>query len=123
MFDVANSFAHRRKALHNEKFLGVIQRNDVGPSFLYPDWMVTVAFYIGLHYVDARLARMVPSLHPRDHAERNNYVANNLPHDIASDYFFLEGKSKFARYFPDSKKKISANMANKCVNLALTRFA
>jgi len=119
---VGNLLAHKRKALHNENFLTMVQRNDPGPSFTYPDWMVTVAFYIGVQYVDGKLASLTPPLHPQNHAERNNYVANNLPRLMARDYFFLKQKSEFARYIPDSETRISDNMVNRCVNLALTRF-
>lgn len=114
--------AHRRKAHHNENFLAIVQRNDSGPSFVYPDWMITVAFYVGVQYVDARLAGLTTPLHPQNHWERNNYVANNLPHLMARDYFFLKGKSEFARYTPDSERRISDTMVNRCVNLGLTRF-
>jgi len=119
---MGNPSAHRRKARHDENFLTMVQRNDAGPSFVYPDWMVTVAFYVGVQYVDARLASLTPSLHPHNHWERNSYVANNLPRQMATDYFFLKGKSEFARYIPDSERRISDNMVNRCVNLGLTRF-
>jgi hypothetical protein len=119
---MGNDIAHKRKARHNENFLSMVQRNDAGPNFVYSDWLVTVAFYIALQYVDAKLANLTPPLHPLVHSTRNNYVATNLPRQIADDYFFLKGKSEFARYFPDSERRISANMVNTCVNIALTKF-
>lgn len=114
--------AHQRKASHNKNFLDVILRNDPGPSFTYPDWIITVAFYIALHHVDAKLASLSPALHPRGHPERRTLVSVYLPPDVARDYLFLESKSKLARYVPDSEKRISDNMVKKCVDLALTRF-
>ena len=119
---MGNVADHKRKAHHNETFLALIQRNDAGPKFKYPDWMVTLAFYVALQYVDAKLAGLHPSLHPSNHAERNSYVASKLSGPIADIYFFLKGKSEFGRYFPDSEKKISAYIVNRCVNLSLTKF-
>jgi hypothetical protein len=114
--------AHKRKALHNEAFLSLIQRNDSGPNFVYPDWMLTAAFYTALHYVDAKLAILTPPIHPSNHSDRNMYVSTNLPKDIANNYLFLKSKSEYARYFPDSETRISQTMVNICVNLALTKF-
>jgi len=113
---------HLRKANHNENFLKMIQMNDPGPSFLYPDWLITIAFYIALHYVDAKLARRTPPLHPQNHKIRNTYVSLFLPPDIAQDYLYLYNKAMFARYFPDSEKRISPATVQRCINLALTRF-
>jgi len=119
---VGDLLAHKRKARHNENFLSMVQRNDAGPRFIYPDWMVTVAFYIAVQCVDGKLASLTPPLHPQTHWDRNNYVANNLTRQMARDYFFLKQKSEFARYIPDSERRISAGMVNNCVNLALTKF-
>jgi len=122
VFDLGDIAAHKRKAHHNENFLSIVQRNDPGPSFVYPDWLITVAFYVGLQYVDAKLAGLKPPLHPHTHSERNTFVASNLPRQKVKVYFFLKAKSEYARYFPDSETKISDTMVNTCVNLALTEF-
>lgn len=122
MFRLGDLNAHKRKAHHNEQFLSLVQRNDAGPNFVYPDWLVTIAFYIGVQYVDGKLASLTPPLHPQNHWERNHDVANSLPRPMARDYFFLKQKSEFARYIPDSETRISPNMVNRCVNLALTKF-
>jgi hypothetical protein len=114
--------AHQRKARHNNNFLQLIQRNDSGTNPTFPDWMVTVAFYIALHYVDAKLASLNPPLHPRDHSERNYFVSSSLPRAEARSYLFLKSKSEFARYFPDSEKAISTGMIGRCVSIALTAF-
>jgi len=71
---------------------------------------------------DAKLADLSSPLHPRTHPERYTLVSVHLPTDVANDYLFLESKSKLARYFPDSERRISANMVNRCVNIALTKF-
>jgi len=111
---------HLRKASHNKNFLERVQTIDPGPSFLYPDWLITIAFYIALHFVDAKLARR--NIHPQNHQKRIQYVSQFMPSDVANDYFYLYNKSKVARYFPDSEKRISPSTVNRCINLALTRF-
>jgi hypothetical protein len=118
---LGDEMAHKRKAAHNEAFLAMVQRNDAGPNFTFPDWLITVAFYVAVHHVDAKLANLYPSLHPSNHGERNTFVSDKLP-QIANDYLFLRSKSEYARYFPDSEKRISSYMVNQCVNLALTKF-
>lgn len=117
-----NVSAHKRKAHHNEMFFQLLQRSDSISSPRFPDWMVTVAFYIALHYVDSKLAGLVPPVHPRNHPERNSYVGICLTRDVGRDYIFLKNKSEYARYFPDSERRISPQMVQRCINLALTRF-
>jgi len=112
--------AHLRKAQHNEKFLQFVQRNDSISTPVFPDWMVTVAFYVALHYVDAKLAELV-GCHPVDHTERNRLVAVNL-RSVSPNYMFLKNRSEYARYFADSERTISASEVQRCVNLALTKF-
>jgi len=119
---MGNVSGHLRKAHHNENFLKMVQANDPGPSFLYADWLVTIAFYIALHFVDAKLARRTPPLHPQRHPVRNNYVSRFLPPDVARDYLYLYNKSMIARYYPDSERGISSRTVQRCINLALTRF-
>ena len=119
---MGDALAHVRKAKHNETFLNVIQKSDPN-SISYPDWMVTVAFYIALHYVDAALAKLKPPKHPQNHPARNRFVNLYLPSDIAQYYLYLYNQSKIARYFPDSEKRISPVTVQRCINLALTRFS
>jgi hypothetical protein len=119
---MTNYSAHKRKAAHNESFLALVQRNDAGPNFIFPDWLITVAFYVALHHVDAKLANLVPPLHPSNHGDRNRAVSSELSKQVANDYLFLRSKSEFARYFPDSEKRISPCIVNQCVNIALTKF-
>lgn len=117
-----NVSAHKRKAHHNEMFFQLVQAGDSLSNPRFPDWMVTVAFYIALHHVDLKLAELAPPLHPRNHPERNSYVAIYLPLDVGRDYIFLKNKSEYARYIPDSERRISAQMVQRCINLALTKF-
>lgn len=112
---------HLRKVDHNKTFLELIQAVDSSSHPKFPDWMVTVAFYIAVHYVDAKLAGLTPSVHPGNHSERNTLVAVNL-RSVRRDYFFLKNKSEYARYFPDSEVRISPQMVRRCINIALSSF-
>jgi len=57
------------------------------------DWIVVVAFYAALHWVDAYLA--VLGNHPQNHRERN-LIVTLLP--IAFEYSLLYSTSRRARY-------------------------
>jgi len=111
--------SHLRKAAHNTKFLNAVEGFDPRSNPKYPDWLVTIAFYIALHYVDARLAKM--KMDPQSHLERDSMVANHL-RPLSADYMFLKGKSELARYTPDSEKVISPPLVDRCLKLAVTRF-
>lgn len=102
--------------------MNLIQAGDSSTHPVFPDWKVTVAFYIAVHYVDAKFAGQTPPVHPGNHAERNMLVAVHLPHGVRRDYLFLKNKSEYARYFPESEIRISPQMVRQCINLALTRF-
>ncbi len=117
---LADRSAHLRKAGHNQQFLNLVQKFDAPARPVFPDWFVTVAFYIALQYVDARLADM--KMHPDDHYERDRMVAAHL-RAVSDEYQFLKTKSEFARYFPDSEQKISPVMVKKCLDLALLIFS
>jgi len=111
--------AHTRKAKHNEAFLMLVQKFDSLQKPSFPDWLVTVAFYIAVQYVDAKLAQ--EGKHPGNHPERNHFVATLLRH-LGKDYFFLKNKSERARYIPDSEKYISSSTVKYCIDLAISRF-
>lgn len=111
-----DSLDHIGKSGHNENFLNFVQSSDPNKGYTFPDWMITVAFYIAVHKVDAKLSKMGD--HPSDHFYRNTLVANKLP-TISSDYFFLKNKSEFARYSPKSHKQISQRMVDRCIRISL----
>jgi len=122
---LGDTAAHIRKAQHNERFLQLVQRSDSSHPPTFRDWMVTVAFYIALQYVDSKLATMgvtPEERHPENHADRNRAVAIYLPRPMSRDYFYLKAKSVLARYFPDSERRISFHTVQHCTSLALTRF-
>lgn len=117
--------SHRGKARHNERFLDLVKRNDSIQNPTFGDWMVTVAFYVALHYVDSRLATLGTTpeeRHPGNHAQRNTAVATLLPKPLSRDYLYLKSKSEYARYFPDSERRIPPRTVQQCINLALSRF-
>lgn len=122
MSDVA---AHIRKATHNERFLKLVQTSDSSHPPIFRDWMVSVAFYIALQYVDSKLAVLgvtPEERHPANHAQRNYAVAVRLPRPVSRDYFYLKAKSEYARYFPDSEKRISLKTVQNCIRLSLNSF-
>lgn len=89
-----NQQEHLDKAAHNERFLDTF---DVD-STPYLDWVVIVAFYIAVHYVDAYLA-LRGYEHIGDHKTRGNLVI--LDSDlraVADPYFQLKDDSEGARY-------------------------
>ncbi len=93
--------SHIQKAKHNAKHL-----SEVTPKLATcPDWCVTVAFYIALHYVEAFFAKK--EIFPQDssHEVRNSVISNcDEPELIAikGKYLALYSKSKLARYNPTS---------------------
>lgn len=117
--------AHTCKAKHNEKFFRLVETSGSSNISGFPDWMVTISFYIALQWVDSKLAVVGTTpeeRHPGNHSQRNTAVAAFLPRETARDYFFLKAKSEYARYIPGSENDITPNMVQSCVSLALSRF-
>jgi hypothetical protein len=105
--------SHKDKALHNESFLNALFSLPNSPT--YPDWTVTTAFYIALHYVDAYLARY--NIHPTCHSGqngRNALVAQHLG-NVFSKYMTLYKRSRYARYVPYSETNINVTEINTIV--------
>lgn len=85
---------HLDKAAHNERFLDTF---DVD-STPYLDWVVIVAFYIALHYIDAYLASRGFENIP-DHRTRNNLLILDRSLGSIRDYYYqLKDDSEEARY-------------------------
>jgi hypothetical protein len=108
--------SHIAKAKHNEEFMNLIQKFDSLTNPYFPDWIVTVIFYMALHHIDSKLATVAPPPfdHPGDHGCRNTAVSLYL-RKISKYYFFLKGKSEFGRYIPYSEKNISPSTVRKCI--------
>jgi len=74
---------------------------------------------MAVQYVDSKLAKL--GYHPGNHYQRNTLVATQLS-TLSVEYQFLKNKSEFARYFPDSEKRISPPMVQRCLSLAFTKL-
>lgn len=81
---------HRIKAETNRKFLATISLDD------FPEWVVVVAFYTGIHLVE-RLRAAGGDGHSKDHDDRLTYVQNVHP-SIHTAYHQLQNASMLARY-------------------------
>ena len=109
--------SHIRKAQHNMSLL-----NKHLPKKGFNDWKITAIFYACVHYVDSALAKL--KIHPISHTGfdgRNTYVAANL-RPISGKYQTLYNRSRYARYVPDSEKKITQQDVDKLINKYLPLF-
>jgi len=103
--------AHVDKAKHNEKHL-----NDVLKQVsLYPDWVVAVAFYVAVHYVEAYFTSTgLPE--DQRHNVRNQVLSassDSRLRKIRGRYMALYNRSRFARYFPTSHARIRPDEAKR----------
>jgi len=82
---------HLRKVDFNRRFLN-------GIPGTFPDWLVTVRFYIAVHTVDAYLATKGVE-RVRDHRKRRWWLGDEkLLRRVETDYRQLEDLSVDARY-------------------------
>ncbi|KYF76748.1 hypothetical protein BE17_44770 [Sorangium cellulosum] len=89
---MADEATHLSQAAHNAAFLEAIDKER------YPDWAVTVVFYVALHYVDAFLARKgrhEPATH--ENRERLAKTFTELRR-VVPQYLRLKSASVRARY-------------------------
>lgn len=92
--------SHIQQWTHNRAFLGTI-------SGRYPDWRVTVSFYIALQAVDALLAHDQMGSRVTSHESRNMVLAQtNRYRQVAIHYFPLHDMSRTVRYLADPGKWI-----------------
>lgn len=85
---------HLQKATHNENFLNAL---DISTT-IYLDWLVTIAFYAALHFVDAYIA-LTYSKHPSKHQVRDNYIVKDTKlKRIIDGYWDLKNDSRQSRY-------------------------
>jgi hypothetical protein len=80
---------HEEKARAIERLLPVLDEDQAN----HRDWLATISFYAGLHWLDAHLAQQ--GAHPSNHRERNR-AAWGLP--IWDEYYELYMMSRIARY-------------------------
>jgi len=86
--------AHLRQARHNRDLIDTL--DPATTRFL--DWIVTVAFYVALHRVEAWFAGK--GLHFEDHTQRDDWLskAKELRRSVWPRYKELEFQSRQARY-------------------------
>ena len=80
--------AHILKADQNKTFLA-----SIGDEF--PDWLATVAFYRGVHLVEACFARK--NIHSQRHSERNDRLKRDYP-KLWMEFKPLYEASRMVRY-------------------------
>ena len=90
------SVEHIKQTSHNQSFLDTFT-TPTGESF-YPDWSITVIFYIAVHCIEYYFAKM-QNVHCLSHMDRNKRIGRdkNLQ-QIYGDYLRLYNWSKDARY-------------------------
>ena len=85
---------HRAQAQHNKGLIAVLGME----SSAYPDWVVTVAFYVAVHLVEAYFDRKY-SVHSPSHTERSRDFTSMVElKPIYGDYSDLYNLSLKSRY-------------------------
>lgn len=79
---------HLAQVTHNEKFLRTIGNE-------FSDWRAIVAFYVGVHLVEAFFATR--QHHSHGHKERNHELKRRFP-DIYKHFYPLYNYSVLVRY-------------------------
>lgn len=89
-----DTHSHLRQAQHNRDLIDAL--DPVSTPFL--DWVVTVAFYVALHRVEAWFADK--ELHFESHTQRDDWLtkAKELRRNVWPRYKELEFQSRQARY-------------------------
>lgn len=91
---MGSSHDHIRQWKHNRELLKSIPRE-------YPDWLVTVTFYVALHAVDALLAHDKVT-RVTSHESRNDVLIRTNRYDaIRKRYLPLYDLSRTVRYLAD----------------------
>jgi hypothetical protein len=91
---VPDKRTHLRQAAHNEALIEFLD------GTVYPDWIATITFYTGLHYVQAYLLSKKPPENPQKHADRAAAIDSDpFLDDIRDDYRELYDVSIAARYY------------------------
>jgi hypothetical protein len=93
--------SHIKQWTHNRAFLLTIPLE-------YPDWLVTVSFYVALHAVDALLA--YDKISPTSHAYHNAVaLKTNRYAEIRRGYMPLYNLCRAARYLADPDQWIPSS--------------
>ena len=104
---MATSQKHINQWKHNREFLATIP-----PRF--PDWQVTVAFYVALQAIDALLA--LDGIHVTSHEGRNGALMRTNRYDkIFRAYHPLYNLSQTVRYLAEPQKWIPPHEVSETV--------
>ena len=89
-----DSHSHLRQAQHNQDLIEALDPANT----LFLDWVVTVAFYVALHRVEAWFGDK--GLHFESHTQRDDWLtrAKELRRSVWPRYKELEFQSRQARY-------------------------
>jgi len=89
-----DAHSHLRQAQHNRSLIEAL--DPAGTRFL--DWVVTVAFYVALHRLEAWFADK--GLHFESHTQRDDWLVKvkELRRNVWPRYKELEFQSRQARY-------------------------
>jgi hypothetical protein len=106
-----NFSKHQNQAQRNERFFRALDKT----VSIERKWIVTVAFYAALHWVEAYFDNRY-ALHFPEHTTRNNAVMRlGLP--IATDYLELYKASHNARYL---MYRFSQREVDELINISYT---
>ena len=108
---MADFLAHIKQAKRNLSTLNQLNLNAIDNW----DWQVTIAYYVGVHLMNAHIAKK-GNLHYKTHEKVKNALFDDLspckiPEEIYTSYVKLENLSRRARYLCHEDKKGDANHA------------
>jgi hypothetical protein len=86
---MATEADHARQATHNQAFLDSIDRS------LFPDWVITAAFYKAVHLAEGLLVRK--GQRSGSHLQRNGTLKRKFP-SVWREYRPLYNQSRAVRY-------------------------
>jgi hypothetical protein len=94
---MAKPSEHAHKADQNRKMLATID------PILFPDWVITVSFYLGLHTISMILPDSCLNAKHNSHRAINSYLSDpkNTPPEVWRAYKNLFDASHLSRYSPD----------------------
>jgi galactokinase len=99
---------HISQSKVNLKFLRLVNSTAEGSFW---DWQVTICFYVGVHLINAHLAKQA-GLHYRKHEEVNNVISPystlspcKLPEQVYLSYMKLQNLARRARYLVNEDRR------------------
>ena len=115
---MADFYGHRNQVKSNLNFLQSISSNE---SKKFWDWKVTVVFYVGVHLVNAHIAKSVDA-HYRSHADVDRAINPfhispcKLPENVYLAYKKMQGLSRRSRYLVHDQSKHHSTIAHATID-------